>query len=471
MSWLRMRISLLIVGTLILLWVFHAIGMLALLKDNDTETSAPVRSLANAPSLVSKMNVPLESQLGWKATSCSPGAWLRHKKLLRYCRDPAAVSMPVYPAYCEAILRPGPPPCGFFIGGMFREPLRVLPVAALSRLLRGGDAACASRATYDGSQGNSTLLAVDTGDVLVPAFEVRPSACASYRYFSPREALSILHHASISRNGRGIVVSGDSMMRHLLLRLVFFLRGEEVFSEHYFHSDAVYVVYEERDEILIPPRCTHRALLETYFPGYNVTSPDGAPCGLSAPLTERVVAAFLFVWDVTPRRFREDVFLIENPPVHLAAFMYWWKRGVDHADDIRQYFTRLRRRVSATKMHRAVTTDYVFYTTPWTDSLAGHVLPEDARVVRNTHARSSIREMQRELGEDGKMGPRFSLVDFAAIADVRHVNRTMDLLHFMCNWIPEFPREVQKQKYNGVGCRDPTNLAVVQWTLHLLMEL
>ncbi|KAH9578764.1 hypothetical protein LSM04_004275 [Trypanosoma melophagium] len=353
--------------------------------------------------------------------------------------------MPVSPVYCKMILRPGPPLCGFYVGGVFRKPLRLLSLDALKRQLHGGPEACFSRATYNGRQSNATLVASEVGGASDAEFEVRPAACPSYRYFSPRAALSILHHASIGRNGRGILVTGDSMMRQFLLRLMFFLRGEEVFAEQYFHHDAMYVVYEDRDELILDVACQHKSLLDTYFPGYMAPSLENSTCRQAAPLGGRV-----------------------DPPVHLASFMYWWKRGVSQPNDIDRYLSRVRDRAGGVVSGPTVVSDYVYYTVPWTSNTVGHVLPEGARVFRNARAYKLIEEMDSNTSAGVAARRRVSLVDFAAIADVRHMERTMDQLHFMCIWLPEYPLRVAKQKKNGIGCRDPVNLALLQWTLHLL---
>ncbi|EKF32731.1 hypothetical protein MOQ_003415 [Trypanosoma cruzi marinkellei] len=173
--------------------------------------------------LGAQFNASMGFQLGWSGRKCGPGARLMHKALLSRCRTSTDKRGSVSPAFCDRILRPGPPPCGFFVGGKFKEPLRILGLFNLKKLRGDGRfEACASHRMYDGVQSNLTLHAVDVGDGSSFTFEVRPALCPSYRYLSPLEALSILHHASIGRNGRGIIITGDSMLRQLLLRLMFF---------------------------------------------------------------------------------------------------------------------------------------------------------------------------------------------------------------------------------------------------------
>ncbi|ORC87339.1 uncharacterized protein TM35_000221380, partial [Trypanosoma theileri] len=329
MSHYRRRLGLLILAAVLCLSVFHVVFYQIWLYGSDGHNVIDKRFVERTPlSHPDEGNGSSESHLGWSATMCDPSSLLTHRKLRQYCRDPSRVSMPVSPVYCEMILRRGPPPCGFYVGGVFRKPLKLLSLDALKEQLRGEPEACFSPATYNGQQSNATLVASDIGDASDAVFEVRPAACPSYRYFSPRVALSILHHASIGRNGRGILITGDSMMRQVMMRLMFFLRGEEVFSEHYFHHDGLYVVFEDRDELIIELKCQHNSLLDTYFPGYRTPSTENSTCPHAAQLGGRVVAIFLFLWDPTPLTFREDVFRMKIPPVHLASFMYWWKRGV-----------------------------------------------------------------------------------------------------------------------------------------------
>ncbi|EKG04910.1 hypothetical protein TCSYLVIO_004026 [Trypanosoma cruzi] len=422
-----------------------------------------------AHGLGARINGSQGFQLGWSGRTCGPGARLIHKSLLSRCRTFANKRGSVSLAFCDKILRPGPPPCGFFVGGKFKQPLRLLGLSELKQLRGDGRfEACASRRMYDGVQSNSTLHAVDVGDGSSFAFEVRPAFCPSYRYFSPLEALSILHHASIGRNGHGIIVTGDSMLRQLLLRLMFFLRGEEVFAEHEFHCDALYVVYEDRDELILSFTCAYAALIETYFPGYQGHMKNKTSCAHFLQ-SERVVAIFLYLWDPLVNDFREDAFRIRSPPVHLASFMYWWQRGEERLGGLTRYFHRLRSRmVSDKKAFGIPATKYVFFTTPRTEALPSFLFPDDLRLERNAFAWKNLQSMEEELDTGGFGTAMMSLVDFAALADLRRISRTDDLIHFMCTWRPKSPRKVSSMKTAHVTCQDPVNLAVVQWTLHLL---
>ncbi|RNF05096.1 hypothetical protein TraAM80_04743 [Trypanosoma rangeli] len=412
-------------------------------------------------------NVSQANVLGWSGTRCGPGAVLSRSSLRFDCRMPNRAEKPISPPFCDLILRAGPPPCGFYVGGSFKKPLRLLSLSELRQRRADGRAACASRWTYDGVQHNSMPRAAETGDQGL-GFEVRPASCPSYRYFSSLEALSILHYASIGYNGYGIVVSGDSMMRQILLRLMFFLRGEELFAEHYFHFDALYIVYEDHDELALSFNCTHRALLAKYFPGYKVGSNMGASCDGVQP-RERVLAILLFLWDPVVGEFREDPLLMQGPPLHLASYMYWWKERSDSVQDLTQYFRRVksRRFDNATKVNRT-RINYIYFTTPRLELVGPHVVPNDVRLKRNTLAWNALKSMQEEWDKVGAGKPPISLVDFAALADVRRLRRTGDLMHFMCTWNPSSPGEISRIIITHASCRDPMNLAVVQWTLHLL---
>jgi len=48
-----------------------------------------------------------------------------------------------------------------------------------------------------------------------------------------------------------IAMYGDSTVRQIFLRLVFFLRGYHSFAEHFFHADAIYKLNETHDDLYI----------------------------------------------------------------------------------------------------------------------------------------------------------------------------------------------------------------------------
>ena len=74
-----------------------------------------------------------------------------------------------------------------------------------------------------------------------PIWQPRPN-CRDYKWFDFRDSLRCLA-------GRALVFEGDSTVRQLFLRLIWWLRGVPQLVEHYFHQGAIYVFNETHDEL------------------------------------------------------------------------------------------------------------------------------------------------------------------------------------------------------------------------------
>jgi hypothetical protein len=111
-------------------------------------------------------------------------------------------------------------------------------------------------------------------------------------------------------------------------------------------------------------------------------------------------------------------------------------------------------------------------TTPWTaPKIFGGVEPH-TRIARNEKTARWINDRRaaaEEVGGGASLSTRWSLLDFSSIAEVEHMPKTKDGIHYMCIWTPKYHEAVTHQKFNYNGCRDPMSLAVVQWLAHIVV--
>ena len=287
------------------------------------------------------------------------------------------------------------------------------------------------------------------------------------RYFSRPEAVSLLRHLTVlSTKGKvdggrgGILFSGDSMMRQLFLRVISYIRGEDVVSEHYFHYDGLYVLRKGSDA-LIPladtaTKETHSTILNTFYPGYLKSG------GRQLTQSEKddVVVCFLFQWDTKPSAFRKDFLSMPSVPVHVAAFMYWWSKK-EPLSTVDPYLKEMDRFLATpAQRHKK----YVYVTTPWTAPKTFGGVENPVRVPRNDRLASWV------LGGSPPLngGAQKLLLDYAGVADSKTFTKTVDGIHYMCIWTPKYPEVVNNQKENGRQCSDPMNLAVIQYLFNLL---
>jgi hypothetical protein len=404
-----------------------------------------------------------DSLPSWEGIECLEGTQLTDLRLVDKCKS-SKPKEKIAPYYCNMILnysysKSGNPPCGQYSTGKFSQPIGVPPAADLvhwkpetgctikdfSTVLKPG-----SVKVSDDFGGNSLNLTIGGADPTLDCIN-------SFRYYTRREVVELLSHAMVHRKNLrgGILFTGDSMVRQLFLRLISFIRGEEIISEHYYHQDGLYVLWDDRDAMIPltgPAKAQYKTLLANLFPGYLG---DGKPLEPDTSLS-KVVVAMMFQWDARPTQFRTD-FQKMNAPLHFAAFMYWWtkKEALNAAD---QYManvdSHLRDKPSDLRGR------YVYITTPWTAPGTFGGVDSSIRVPRNERLTNWI------LTSKAK-SPKY-LLDFSGLADAVKLTKTADGIHYMCIWTPKYNELVNHQKENGRECSDPMNLAVVQWMMHVV---
>jgi hypothetical protein len=296
-------------------------------------------------------------------------------------------------------------------------------------------------------------------------------------YFSPEELLGVLHHSSIGRNGHGILFTGDSMTRQLMLRVVSYLRREAHFSEHYFHEDGLYVMYENEDALMVldaEGKADMYDELREYFPGY-LAAADEIVLSAKRNTKEkthvlkrgRLLLAMMFQWETKPSVYRKEFLRMQQIPLHIAAFMYWWQNK-DPVSDIDDYMKAVESKLADEApafQKMALHKEYIFLTTPWTDPGLFGGVEARRRIERNAKVSSWIASKQ---SVDSSSGTRWGLLDYSSIAEAEHLPKTKDGIHYMCIWTPKYPLPVKMQKYNYQNCTDPMGLAVLQWLAHSL---
>lgn len=418
----------------------------------------------------------------WIPQRCMRGTELTHPKLGKACREGPGSGTPIDRRYCAAILNKStsaPPVCGQYATGTWETNVSLITGATLEEeVKRHLDAErCPAglfrrpvTASGDGLRFAEAAAAHHHEDYSHE--DLILSACNNaFRYFGRIELASILHHASIARNGRGILFTGDSMIRQLMLRVVSYIRGEAYFSEHYFHQDGLYLLYEDSDELLVldgAGKSRASRELQALFPGY-LPAAEVASLGSSYGSDKRVLLAMMFQWETKPSVHRKEFTRMLHSPLHVAAFMYWWQNK-DAITDIEPYEKAVEAYAAQEASHwqkLLAHRDYIFVSTPWTDpGLFGGVEPA-MRTARNKKIWEWISGLQkRSMSPDS--ATRWSFLDYSGLADAHHLPKTKDGIHYMCIWTPKFPDTITMQKYNYNDCRDPMGLAVVQWLAHTI---
>ena len=392
----------------------------------------------------------------WQGEQCLEGSSLSHPKIVAKCnslplRPALGTVYEVAPAACRIAANASRPDrCGQYASGKFLGPFPLTAdgMDATSRCklrpLSGS-----ARFSAD-SEGNERLLVDACG------FEGRIDRAAALRKLV---ALA---------GGKGVLFSGDSMMRQLFLGVIALLRGEETFiADHYFHVDAVYVIATSGHDLLAPiaGNKVSKALaarrvgdvvtvgnaIAGHFAGYS-----GFASATGTPPSKDVLLAMMFNWETKPSVHRKE-FVAMQPNLHVAAFMYWWQNK-DPLSDLDSYLATLEAYDAASGN---VPSRFVWVTTPWTSPKLFGGVEQSVRVERNDRMLKWI--TNRPPRAEGR---RHGVLDFAAIADSKHMVKTRDGIHYGCILTPKWPDQVTGMKDNGLGCRDPMNRAVVAYFLH-----
>ena len=357
--------------------------------------------------------------------------------------------------------------------------------------------------------------------------------CPSFSYIPlGAPVASVLHyHAAVAGRPfcrRGILFTGDSMMRQLMLHLISAVRdgggGMRRSSsasaspslsddrgspmDHYFHTDALYVVRRGgSDALIVLDSAASKTepfaarTLRRWFPGYldePIASEDSfGDDGVGED--DDVLFAILYLWDIMPSTHRKEPFRMPRLALHIGAFMYWWNNKGQLAE-LEPYLAAMTSHLAANPQQA-----FIHVTAPATkEGTFGGVL-DSIRIPRNRrmalfvdeedHARHQQQQQQQKnaggeghgaAAEAAHLGRRQRwLLDFSGIADANNVapsdgggassspliSKTADGIHYGCIWLPKYPETVKGMKDNGMGCKDPMNAAVSQWLLALLLRM
>ena len=236
--------------------------------------------------------------------------------------------------------------------------------------------------------------------------------------------------------GKRILITGDSMMRQVFLRLIDILRGQPYSIEHYYHTDSYYVSSYTDDKIVV-----------------GITS-EKAP----NVIADKVFEMYYF-WDHHPSKFKK-IFEWVKPDIHIASFMYWWK-GREPFTDIDKYMKTI---VQYAKV-RGPDYKYFYLTTPWTKKGTFGGVEDERRIPRNEYMIDLLTSLSSKADVKNT-----KILDFASYAAVKHFNKTGDGIHYMCIWRPEFPKQIKikDSKFKPDGCEDPVGANWARLMLNVL---
>eukprot|EP00744_Colponema_vietnamica_P011934 GILI01016772.1.p1 GENE.GILI01016772.1~~GILI01016772.1.p1 ORF type:complete len:508 (+),score=82.74 GILI01016772.1:73-1596(+) len=437
----------------------------------------PPKSTTPQLSEVNYSTAPLALAWSWTGTVCAPKGVVGNE-WQESCKEEK------HKWTCDHFGLPGnnesKPSCGIHMEGTLNssEPISIAGLervreAVLSDIaeLAKDEPTCAEVSTF-GLPINRVSIYFDQDQVL------HTRNCRRHHYSKQRGATAaaiMSYHASIigkAEGRRGILFTGDSMMRQQFQSLVCMFRGGEVCMEQYFHSDSLYVLYKDRDVQYIFNEDEGKnkpeiyKVLKAWFPGYF----EGAEHSGDFPAIggEEPLMAILYLWDRKPDMRRPEQMRMNNLSLQITSYMYWWDDGNEKIDD---YMRDKDKHLNANP-HQT----YVFLTMPWHEEDGNTGLYEETRWPRNRKTFEWIINKKGPSEEASKcQGPcRRWLIDYGTIADTNRgeniINR-VDRDHYQCAWLQEYPQQVATIKHNRQGCRDPMNVAVLQWLLALLVRI
>ena len=411
----------------------------------------------------------------WKGTTCLEHqiSHIDNSKIRSKC---AHVNSTISRTYCERIRRGPQPVCGHWSKGRFENPISDEQINHRVTYAHTG-APCRRRdlnipltaqirdELFYHANEEQSFFQLMRRDCILPEMN-RGSLLQTLR--------SAAGFSSSSPNrdtaAASALFTGDSMMRQLWLRLVAVLRDEDVFSEHYFHFDGLYVITRNGDQ-MVPLRDNaaidplSALVLRKHFPGARwLSSQQKVDAGLAEggpQPDDEILFASLYQWDPEPKRFRKD-FIAIRPRLHLSSFMYWWKGSA--ADEFQEYTK------SVDKLHdefqqQSNKYHFIYVTTPWTRPGVFGGVGEATRRLRNDLAWAWIRQND-DYNKTNQVTRH--LLDFEGLAEVRRWPKTSDEIHYGCIWTPQLSKRIRGQKENGQDCRDPMNRALLHWVFALL---
>lgn len=357
-----------------------------------------------------------DEQCVWRRDRCQPNSSI-HFDLLSRCKKEI-----ISRAFCE-LLKNESTPCAMDMVGHYEgcNPYGEVNDARADELrMNFAIAGC--------SQQLSAVL--KRGVLVVPQ-------CPMFVPLTVVDFLSLLQRVS----PRGVLMTGDSMVRQLFTRMIAFVRGATVVGEHYFHSDAIFVVYRNgSDEFVLlnsPSALGYvRWVLRRFFPHHRYKYTSYKYFGPSMP-DEGVIVAVLYQWDPRPTTFRR-MFKAMAHTMQVSSFMYHWREG-DSISAIDAYLK------AVTTRQRSRNTSYFFISTP--PSIA---INDSTLKVRQWYIRKKLKGV-----------PQIRWIDFESIARSEDHPR-IDSFHYQCQWGGMYPSPVDNLRHDGAGCRDVMNLGVMQ---------
>lgn len=453
---------------------------------------------------VTSLISPSAPRLHWHPTVCSAGADLlwNGSALLEGCKPGGELLAELGQSYCEEAKK-GISFCGQYSEGIFSPKIDPEELPQIREALDGADDCI----TFSSSIKVDDSWSMSIDPVLaVPSsypYTLRHPGCPSFHYFTHIQAMSIFNgiaNRSAARGGRAVLFSGDSLIRQLFLNVVALLRHEPVVTDFYSHTDYIYIAYPSRDvfnEVAALHMTEHCSIIVHWLPGLlkgRKKRPVWCP---PSTITEEPLFVLLFLWDVTPAAPREEIFLIPVS-LHVGGYFLWWygssdpnaaqapggMAGAPVNISIVPFLTRMASLLAWQKQRK-----FVWLTTPqiaeghslllklgslyernermrrWVREGIGYDVPLTVTTPSTQAARAdnqSIRTVQRLV------------VDFAgivALGKAKGITGRSDGLHQTCGWLPSRPGPIKSLNPNGQHCRDPINAAVVQWLLHLMVQL
>ena len=388
---------------------------------------------------------------------------------------------------------------------------------------------CHTAAAFGGPLAPSTLTFSGIGGHAT----LQSLACPfAYAPFGAPLAAALHHHAArvgSAEGRRGIVVSGDSMMRQLFNHIVASVRGYDKNIDYPAECDVLYTVGPEGDNytVLSGPSAGHRngsggdgmsrqchsrldraegeaaaeaeeraetvrRQLRHWFAGYDGS--DGFAVGDGPKGAERSLFAVLFLWEpsssptLTPPNANEK---ISPPAARLATFtnLSLVIAGLGATADlsaVTAFSDAAAQNLRAHPLQRLI-----YVTLPW--RLRPRLKGPPHEDPRNRHMHQwalqsgpQFTKKTQQLGGGHTLRRTFlaTILDFAAIADASVIASARIVpqpqqqssghqyaVKGTTNLLFKCPATMLGDGSTEVGCRDPMNEALTQWLLQLLVRL
>ena len=179
-------------------------------------------------------------------------------------------------------------------------------------------------------------------------------------HFSPHEMVSMLYKIShVTKNTRrGVLFSGDSMTRQLMMRLIYYIRGNKIISEYIKRGDILYILYSTHDRIYYLNNPTDYAkvghILMKFYPNYYRST---STLGDENLKIDDILFTLLYIKKVKPDPNPSWLDMFDSAPLHISSLMYHWnKQGQVSVLD--PFFSKVNSILNSTYQH------FIWLTTP-----------------------------------------------------------------------------------------------------------